>query len=408
MNRLLRILMITLVMTATAVLPLGGAFAAENASKDQAAGKSAVEKQVTGKSAVEKQVTEKSSVSAMHKGAGEEIPMADPLQVKADEFINPAEEFLFPFDLSTGTYQDIILDTGWNFGLFAVQAEFDPDYDESVPENALKIEVLDSKGKAIQMNTFDPVPDVLTTKVFRLEEKSKYTIRITASDALRQAGPSGEVELSLIVPDDETWGKGGDAYTCKIKANGKRLAFCPFPYQSGDIVISGKTSSRKNGTKPRLFLTQIDADQNLTWEELPIDKQDVIKLKKSGTYALAALETSESGSCKIWVEYDKAKPRLKPTLMDATFKTKAHSVSGNLKLLVPGITYQLRWSTDKKFKKGVKKRTFLHDSRVYWEPYKITKLKSGKKYYIQIRGYRVVNGKEYGYGWSKAKTFTTK
>ncbi len=73
--------------------------------------------------------------------------------------------------------------------------------------------------------------------------------------------------------------------------------------------------------------------------------------------------------------------------------------------------YQIRYSTDKKFKKGVKTRTF--------EPYKakyagnkrfmtIPKLSSGKQYYFQIRTYYTYDNVKYFSDWSKAKSIKVK
>ena len=67
--------------------------------------------------------------------------------------------------------------------------------------------------------------------------------------------------------------------------------------------------------------------------------------------------------------------------------------------------YQFRYSTDKKFKKGVKK---VKKSGAYGGYKKLTKLKSRKKYYVQVRAYKVENGKTVYGAWSSKKAKKTK
>lgn len=62
--------------------------------------------------------------------------------------------------------------------------------------------------------------------------------------------------------------------------------------------------------------------------------------------------------------------------------------------------YQIQYSTSKKFKKAktVKVKGVANSKK------KLTKLKSGKKYYVRVRTYRSLNGKTFTSGWSKAKS----
>ena len=73
--------------------------------------------------------------------------------------------------------------------------------------------------------------------------------------------------------------------------------------------------------------------------------------------------------------------------------------------------YQVRYSTDKKFKKKVKTKEFTREktiSRGKNLEYKLTKLKKRKTYYVQVRSYIEKNGKKYFSDWSKAKKVRTK
>ena len=67
--------------------------------------------------------------------------------------------------------------------------------------------------------------------------------------------------------------------------------------------------------------------------------------------------------------------------------------------------YQIRYST-KKSMAGAKTKTISTSSGRISK--KITKLKSKKRYYVQARSYKIVNGKKYYSAWSKVKSVKTK
>lgn len=66
--------------------------------------------------------------------------------------------------------------------------------------------------------------------------------------------------------------------------------------------------------------------------------------------------------------------------------------------------YQVRWSTAKSMK-GAKKATLKNAKRT---SLKVSKLKGGKKYYVQVRTFKKVGKKTYYSPWSKAKAVKTK
>lgn len=73
--------------------------------------------------------------------------------------------------------------------------------------------------------------------------------------------------------------------------------------------------------------------------------------------------------------------------------------------------YQIRYSTDKKFRKKVKTKNFTREntiSRGKNLEYKLTKLKKRKTYYVQVRSYIEKKGTKYFSDWSKAKKVRTK
>ena len=67
--------------------------------------------------------------------------------------------------------------------------------------------------------------------------------------------------------------------------------------------------------------------------------------------------------------------------------------------------YQIQRATNSSFTKNSKK----YKVKGYDKTSKtIKELKGGKKYYVRVRTYKVVNGKTYYSKWSKAKTVTTR
>ena len=101
-----------------------------------------------------------------------------------------------------------------------------------------------------------------------------------------------------------------------------------------------------------------------------------------------------------------------------TICPKGTSISGNIAAKSKGLTvkwkkqaksttgYQLQVSTDKKFtKKATVVKTVRKNSTTKLT---VKRLKPKKKYYVRIRTYKSVKGKEYCSGWSKAKSVTTK
>ena len=70
--------------------------------------------------------------------------------------------------------------------------------------------------------------------------------------------------------------------------------------------------------------------------------------------------------------------------------------------------YQVRWSL-KKSMKGAKAKTVKATSSAGKKcTLKVSKLKAGKKYYVQVRTYKKAGGKTYYSSWSKAKAVKTK
>ena len=67
--------------------------------------------------------------------------------------------------------------------------------------------------------------------------------------------------------------------------------------------------------------------------------------------------------------------------------------------------YQIRYSTDKHFKKGVHYKTIKGKKRT---AYKVRHLKAHKKYYVQVRTWKKVSGHKYYSSWSKTRSVRTR
>ena len=67
--------------------------------------------------------------------------------------------------------------------------------------------------------------------------------------------------------------------------------------------------------------------------------------------------------------------------------------------------YQIQYATDNKFKKNSSKE-LIEDNKKTSQKFK--DLKEKKKYYVRIRTYKTVKGKNYYSSWSTALTVKTK
>lgn len=75
-------------------------------------------------------------------------------------------------------------------------------------------------------------------------------------------------------------------------------------------------------------------------------------------------------------------------------KTQVYAMYDSVK----GCNYQIQLSTDKKFKKSVKKINTNSTSKGYTKSYK------GKRVYVRVRVYKKINGKTVYGKWSKVKS----
>ena len=136
----------------------------------------------------------------------------------------------------------------------------------------------------------------------------------------------------------------------------------------------------------------------------------------NGNYTVAYNNNVKVGKAAVTI---KLKGNFEGTLTKTfTICPKGTSVSGKIAAKSKGLTvkwkkqpkfttgYQIQISTNKKFaKKATMTKTVKKNSITKLT---VKKLKPKKKYYVRVRTYKVVKGKNYCSSWSKAKTVTTK
>ena len=128
-----------------------------------------------------------------------------------------------------------------------------------------------------------------------------------------------------------------------------------------------------------------------------------VEAGKKYTYKVRALNESES------IYKDSAEKTV--SVMKFTAKTKNTLKKGKNQITVKlkkkvkyADGYQIKYSTDKKLKKAVKNKTVNANK----SSLKIKKLKSGKKYYVRVRAYKIINGKKIYGKWSTISNVKTK
>lgn len=114
---------------------------------------------------------------------------------------------------------------------------------------------------------------------------------------------------------------------------------------------------------------------------------------------ITTVKASTKKNITVYAKWSKVK------VSKATIKSAKNSSSKKIKLTLKKVSgakgYEIRYTTDKKFKKSVKKVTSKKTTKT------ITKLKKGKTYYIKVRAYKLDSKGKKVYGkYSKVKKVT--
>ncbi len=129
-----------------------------------------------------------------------------------------------------------------------------------------------------------------------------------------------------------------------------------------------------------------------------VNSKGTVTIKGTGLAKITVKASNGKAVSKVYVapkkaSIGKAKSTAKKTI-SLTWK-KDTKASG----------YEMQCNTNKKFKSGNKTVTV---KKAKTTSAKISKLKSGKKYYVRMRAYKTIEGKKYAGSWSKVMTVKVK
>lgn len=186
-----------------------------------------------------------------------------------------------------------------------------------------------------------------------------------------------------------------------IYRNGLDITVVSFAGKEYDIIFSDVlANSNISGTTLQLNATTGDITKESTFSSATI--------KKGGEYIYQIYDAPNKGTL-LNSQGKKVKLTVKKTVSNVTpskvssAKAKALTVTWKKNANVDG--YEIEYATDKAFTKNVES-AFVN--KVTTTKKTISKLKSGKKYFVRIRGYKESeNGKTFS-DWSKVQNVTVK
>ncbi len=237
-------------------------------------------------------------------------------------------------------------------------------------------------------------PELTVDQAISVVKDSAYPVNTQVNDRGDKTGSAGAIDAAAAVK----YAKTPDDVEKK-----------PRPAAIGSIKLS-KTSYEYDGKakKPAVTVTAtVDGQLVNVAEAITADTSDIDLTYQSGRVKVGTYTVKAKGIGKY-------KDTLQATFKINPRKTTIKSVKGNRKAItvkwskkttqVTG--YQVKYSTSKSFSgSSTHTKTSTKNSTT---SKKITKLKAKKKYYVQVRTYKTVNGKKYYSKWSTKKTVTTK
>lgn len=247
-------------------------------------------------------------------------------------------------------------------------------------EQIYTIKYVDASGNTVAPNRYVKVT-VGEKKTYTVpapsgyEVKSAKTITLTGS----KEGIKGEVDV-----------------TCKklpVKQN---------------IILKKKTYNISYGTTYK-FGKQVTAKGKLTYKS---SNKNIATINSTTGKITAKKPGKVVITIKAAATADYKKATKKVTIYIVPKKSKITKVSSSKKRIRVSVKkdskasgYQIKISTSKKFKKGVKKTSTNNAKKTTLS---ITKLKSGKTYYVKARSYKKIGKKKYYSTWSKVKKIKVK
>lgn len=242
-----------------------------------------------------------------------------------------------------------------------------------------------------------------------ISAKCEY-LEIQTDDKVSQTDVSmeGTNNVSLKINNDKIVSNGATAISAE-QINGS--------FESNDAVLIGETvfNNSYDQIDPDIeYAVNVDSGEENPGDPAPqpshTHEYGKWKTTKKATEIATGVKTR---TCSVCGEAETQKiVRLKPTLKTVKIlKPKAAKKSATIKWkkvtkknLKKIKKIEIQYSTDKNFKKGVKKK-YVSAMKT---SYKVKGLKKGKKYYVRIRAYTKKNGVVHVSKWSSKKPFKAK
>ena len=174
-------------------------------------------------------------------------------------------------------------------------------------------------------------------------------------------------------------------------------------------TITAKNITKTYGTKAFNLGAKINGNGTLTYKSAntkvaTVSNTGKVTIKGCGktTITIKAAETNEYKAAEKQITIT-VKPKKQKVASLKSIKAKTITVKWKKDTKATG--YIIQYSTDKKFKKNVKKVTISKNKTT---TKKISKLKSGKKYYVRICSYKKASGAKIQGSYSAVKSVTVK
>ena len=252
--------------------------------------------------------------------------------------------------------------------------------------------------------TMDPVCLTGGDYYIKLENRESITFKVIAnslSESFTETQDSNNnVAANASVIALSTQYKG-------VLAQNDDTDFYKFQVPSDGKITFNVTNAAVNSIKCIIYDSSVNGlSENTVYRNRKESKEITLA---TGTYYLAITKEDldrSVGSYNFSIDFDKtvsSNQIARPTIISVknTAKRKITVRWGN----VNGAGgYQLQYSKNKKFKKGVTQKTISSNKTSV----RFSKLTKGKKYYVRIRSFKVENGKKTYSSWSTKKSVKIK
>lgn len=231
------------------------------------------------------------------------------------------------------------------------------------------------------------------TRYQAMENIAYYSAGETAVQALTQWKNSSDHNRTML---------GGYPY-CGVGVVGNYAVVCFYTdmHQDGVIFDASNTTRLPNQTLVDTFRVDTKYLEGKTYT-----------VREDGVYVVTDHNTDEEEPADTSVEKEDEKEKKEEKKVKNPSKVSSVKLSRVKKSKkrteikvsykkVKGCKYQVQLSTDKKFKKSVKKITTGSTKKTYTKAYK------GKRVYVRVRAYKTVKGKKYYGKWSSVKSIKT-